>query len=363
MAKSIPSVNRRGFLKGAAAGAAALVAKPQLAAAAPATNAPVLSEDDPLAQLWDKNVSDVATLKPSVFTPERAEQHRLYSLALMSLVRQYWNGNKDGSTGNYGQWRERQVGMKVDGGFIYRRSEDATDYAQLDYLGHNIACLAVDGDGDIIDFDFNHNNIFNSSVEHAEARLVRRIFSLTQLDKGWNLSVSTGDAVYKPGLATNLNNVTVYTSLESCAQCSGIMALAQVKEVVYLQKDFGSYCIGNIMYNLTTRKDGTRTGVPAPKPIPGSDFGFPYYDDLSKGFQDFYKKVKGTPFWTDGKTVDNIPAVTSFLCTDAAFAIYKRADEEFKNCKSTLNEALPDKVRTFVNRMVEIGGRGTPHKL
>src|SRR3981189_2447238 len=42
------------------------------------------------------------------------------------------------------------------------------------YLGHNIACIAVDGNGEIIDFDFNHNDLFRSSAEHAESRMVRR---------------------------------------------------------------------------------------------------------------------------------------------------------------------------------------------
>ena len=39
------------------------------------------------------------------------------------------------------------------------------------YLGHNIACIAVDGNGEIIDFDFNHNDFFRSSAEHAESRI------------------------------------------------------------------------------------------------------------------------------------------------------------------------------------------------
>src|SRR5262249_60859373 len=34
------------------------------------------------------------------------------------------------------------------------------------YVGHNIACIAVDGNGEIIDFDFNHNHFFRSSAEH-----------------------------------------------------------------------------------------------------------------------------------------------------------------------------------------------------
>ena len=46
------------------------------------------------------------------------------------------------------------------------------------YLGHNIAAIAVSPTGRIVDFDFNHNELFNSSAEHAEARLLRRLFAL-----------------------------------------------------------------------------------------------------------------------------------------------------------------------------------------
>ena len=50
--------------------------------------------------------------------------------------------------------------------------------------------------------------------------------------------------------AFSLQNVTLYTSLESCAQCSGVMSLGGVKQVVYLQNDFTAYMIGNIVVSI-----------------------------------------------------------------------------------------------------------------
>ena len=35
--------------------------------------------------------------------------------------------------------------------------------------------------GRIMDYEFNHNNVFDSTVEHAESRLVRRLFALNQI--------------------------------------------------------------------------------------------------------------------------------------------------------------------------------------
>src|SRR5262249_21750789 len=108
---------------------------------------------------------------------------------------------------------------------------------------------AVDGNGEIIDFDFNHNDLFRSSAEHAESRMVRRLFSLTDIFDTWR----TGQPIAKKPKAASLNEVTLYTSLESCAQCSGVMSLAGVKQIVYLQNDFTAYKIGNIMYHLANR--------------------------------------------------------------------------------------------------------------
>src|SRR4029453_8314478 len=79
--------------------------------------------------------------------------------------------------------------------------------------------------------------------------MVRRLFSLTDIFDSWK----TGDRIGDRSHAFSLQNVTLYTSLESCAQCSGVMSLGGVKQVVYLQNDFTAYMIGNIMFNWPTR--------------------------------------------------------------------------------------------------------------
>ena len=79
------------------------------------------------------------------------------------------------------------------------------------------------------------------------SRIVRRLFSLTDVFDSWK----TGERIGDRSRAFSLQNVTLYTSLESCAQCSGVMSLGGVKQVVYLQNDFTAYMIGNIMFNLS----------------------------------------------------------------------------------------------------------------
>ena len=103
----------------------------------------------------------------------------------MSVVLGQWNGNKFGESGDYGPWRAEQVIGSADGGGHL--------YAGGTYEGHNIAALAVDGEGRVeIDFDFNHNNAFDSSAEHAESRLVRRVFSLDQVYAPWAAPLGAG---------------------------------------------------------------------------------------------------------------------------------------------------------------------------
>jgi tRNA(Arg) A34 adenosine deaminase TadA len=252
------------------------------------------------------------------------------------------------------------------------------------YLGHNIACLAVDGNGEVIDFDFNHNDLFRSSAEHAEARIVRRLFSLSNLMDDWK----TGSRLPRKTPAFALKDVTIYTSLESCAQCSGVMSLGRVKEVVYLQNDPGAYRIGNIIYNLAGREAAPPQGdgsALAARPIPGSEIGLSYLDELNNKFEDFRANMKIAEEKGDAKhayfrrTKTSPPsftqAITSFLCTDAARDVFITGQQTFANLKLgypkakyrdsdvwTNGKCLEEARKFFQYADIE-GFRGSPHKL
>lgn len=316
----------------------------------------------PLADFWDKPVSQLAELPPVSFSPEEKERHRLYSLLAMALVSFYWNGNKRGPDGQY-PWREAQ------------RLSDGR-YEGVDYLGHNIASIAVDGAGRVIDFDFNHNVIFSSSVEHAESRLIRRVFSLVQLRDDWRPPISLGfiGPTWKR-YVTSLSDVTVYTTLEPCAQCAGIMALGQVRAVVYLQRDPGMYMIGNILRNLTS------PDARAPNPIPACDFDFDQFESLNDGYRKFAEEIPHKPFHIEANQFDKASSVTSFLCTDDARRIFRGAEAELKAFKVSYpdfcladaapppgsavlsNEDVLQHLRQFFNYAISKGQRATPHQV
>jgi len=312
---------------------------------------------------------------PKQFSDEHKERHRIYCYLVMSLLAHYWNPWKRG----------------VDGKYNWIGNFSATPST---YLGHNIACFAVDGNGKIIDFDFNHNEIFNSSIEHAEARLLRRLFSLTThfhssnifalpripddesslinkvLNAGADI-VEEWEGNYRKSQShygKALKDVTIYTSLESCAQCSGMMALGAVKEVVFLQQDPGQKNIGNILFNLNNG-----SAFSAPEPISANTIDLAEFQGLDGAFDSFVKNVNARPFYEDGNKKDTSPSITSFLCTNEALEIFKGGRKKLKSLQLQhkqwkpnqssdvlTNEDVLKHVRSYHNRAIAVGRRATP---
>lgn len=153
------------------------------------------------------------------------------------------------------------------------------------YSGHNISSILINETGLIIEYAFNHNAEFTSTMEHAETRAIRRamtnFYSYKHLQNKFITSSSIlkdietpiwwldkQDENYKKTKMTNkLSTCSLYSSLESCAQCSGVMALARMDRVSYLIRDTGYFNIGNIIHNLL--KDAA---LASPKPM----FSFNY---------------------------------------------------------------------------------------
>jgi len=242
-------INRRDFIVTTAgvAGSASALAGATLTPAqaqAPTSPPPGFIDQEPFAKYWGKQLSEVVNVDFPAAAPELAneavrERHQIYCHLLMKLMVRFWNGNKRGPLGSYPRRVKQMEAVQPAQPTLRYRGDMIADPDRLRinwdrYVGHNIACVAVDGNGEIIDFDFNHNDFFRSSAEHAESRMVRRLFSLTDIFDSWK----TGDRIGDRSRAFSLQNVTLYTSLESCAQCSGVMSLGGVKQVVYLQNDF-----------------------------------------------------------------------------------------------------------------------------
>lgn len=303
----------------------------------------------------DRTVSALVTLPRRKLSDAEKERHRIASLLLMAITHHYWCGLKRGSSLEY----PLNPPIHKDGESRYLGGE---------YRGHNIAALATDATGRFIDFEFNHNSLFNSSVEHAESRLIRRLFSLA---RRYGADLGATDDKY----GNSLSDITVYTTLESCSQCAGIMALGQVQEVVYLQDDPGQHQIGAILYNLTRGTD-----QPAPRPIHGGIIELPHYRRLNERYETFQRQQEshsGKPFC---RSTDNVKhyssSVTSFLCTRSAHDVYVDASQLYAHMDAASlafgdfcpgatalsNEQVLLESRKFFAHATTCGRRGTPHR-
>ena len=105
-----------------------------------------------------------------------------------------------------------------------------------------------------------------------------------------------------------LKGHTVYTTLEPCAQCSGMMVLTNIRRTVYGQTDPG---FGKAIerLKLDSKKWNPAGYKPYPRPVISDRSESSYCAQL----EDAYKQVGGS--------------ITTFLLGDTAKAVFKAASE------------------------------------
>lgn len=291
------------------------------------------------SDLWPSVEAIAATVELPDSRPQDTEAE-LYLAALARITCHWWNPFKYGPNGSYFGVPDIGKGRS--------------------YVGHNIAALAVGDDGRIIDFEMNHNEIFRSSAEHAEARLVRRLYQLANVHLTWD--EMTDDSFDTTRI--HLNRITVYTTLQPCAQCAGMMALAQVRSAVFLQADPGMYLADVLMRALSP--DYLR----APMPLPASLFGIATYRRLNEGYTAYWKS--GSVLWDGPEGPRGGQDITAYLCTSSAFQLISSLAERFEaladtpECKGMWDgsEELIVELREFVAYACSNGvQRGAPHRV
>ena len=85
--------------------------------------------------------------------------------------------------------------------------------------GHNIGSVLVDNaTGEIVYYARNSNKILASGCQHGEVRLITNFLKCE-------------------GTGPYLGDYTLYTTLEPCIMCAGMMTMTQIGKVVYVQQD------------------------------------------------------------------------------------------------------------------------------
>ena len=169
---------------------------------------------------------------------EERERHTIFVLLAMALTHDGWGVDR----------------TRPDLVAAYAAAEPKRSFS--DYLGHNIGAVVVDRNSRVVCFALNRSVELNSTLEHAEARGIRAAFAIA------NAGLAPGaPPPWTFGRLLRLDRL--YTTLEPCAQCAGIMDLANVQEVVFAQDDPGQHHIVDILYNLPREGERMRRRCPS----------------------------------------------------------------------------------------------------
>jgi tRNA(Arg) A34 adenosine deaminase TadA len=122
-----------------------------------------------------------AFAKDIQLSPEQAERDDIFSLAVLDMVYRDWQSSASGR-------------------------------------GHNIGSILVDRDNKPIFWARNSVTVTGNATQHGEVRLIQAFLDCS-------------------GVGKYMTGYTIYTTLEPCAMCTGMIAMTQLDRVVYVQAD------------------------------------------------------------------------------------------------------------------------------
>jgi tRNA(Arg) A34 adenosine deaminase TadA len=197
--------------------------------------------------------------------------------------------------------------------------------AKLCTRGHNIGGIMINHHFEVENFERNSNNAMCSGTQHGEVRLMQKELFKTA--------------------ATTLDTFQIYTSLEPCMMCSGMMMQQNLLRTVYMQSDdgFGKNLerllidtrpeVINAQVSFGLDRDEGRLGdgfPPGPRGVISSLGRGPFRMALDRAWR---QETIG-----DGKqAIAGTGSLTEFLKGPAAKAIYHAARVKFLDYKLTFD--------------------------
>lgn len=156
-----------------------------------------------------------------------------------------------------------------------------------DRRGYNIGAILVSPAGEPVAWNLNCNHSLQDGTQHAETRLMQHRLRETR--------------------SYNLEDHEIFTTLEPCAQCSGMMALQKIRRVVYGQTDDR---FGKAIERLAL--DSRAAGGFEP---------YPRFPTSERARGDLAQEI-------DKSAASAGPGITDWLHTAMARELFERADRE-----------------------------------
>ncbi|MEI6054712.1 MAG: nucleoside deaminase [Lentisphaerota bacterium] len=209
------------------------------------------------------------------------------------------------------------------------------DWQDSNYTGrgYNIGCVMLSGQCDtdrVVWADKNSVNVMRNSTQHGEVRCMQNYTNY------WDTKVSPPPKTNKP----YFGDATIFTTLEPCAQCSGMMTMLRIRNTVYGQTDpnFGK-ALERLALNSTALGAPPAGYPPYPWTVTSTLSPSIYAQQLDQGYTDY---VNSKPSST---------AITAYLTTPQAKAIFQNASKDFNsyNVKYPENQQFYDDAVNIVN--------------
>lgn len=198
--------------------------------------------------------------------------------------------------------------------------------------GHNIGGVLVDPKGEVVWWGRNSRKITCNGTQHGETRMMLSYMDFAK--------------------TSNLRCHTIYTTLEPCAMCSGMMSLQKISRSVFGHTDPD---FGQAMERLNAPFNGKRLKrvvVPTRSP---SQFRIA----LDSAQQEFIE-VESKNLQSRGDNPALAHDITAFLLTDKAKKIYSAATDRFLKYSKN-NKLLPANVRLYQKAVAMFNTRVTNH--
>lgn len=185
--------------------------------------------------------------------------------------------------------------------------------------GYNIGALLVTPQHEPVYFGLNCINSTENATQHGEVRAITQYLDATR--------------------NFNLEKFTIYTTLEPCVMCAGMITMMAVDQVVYGQHDV-AYSKAFERLALDTSSIGGFT--PYPRQVLAMPTTLPYCNQLDEAYQEFLA--------TDSEKI-----LAKFLTSNAAKTIFKQALIAFEHyeVKYTENQPVFEKAYQFYHQNIQ----------
>lgn len=190
------------------------------------------------------------------------------------------------------------------------------DIPSRERRGYNIGAVLVNKENQVVAYDLNAINSTDNATQHGEVRVITKYLEKEK--------------------CFNLDGYTIFTTLEPCVMCAGMITMIDIDRAVFGQKDVRFSKAFERLSIDTTPIGGF---PPYPRKVETVASKVQFSQELDKAYQEFLEK-------------DEEKVLAKFLASEQAKKIYEKAYKHFLNYKVDFseNQSIYEKAVQFFNQ-------------